>query len=329
MRPIHDKKEALVQMERVQPFSLLDVYDALSPELKKDYDVLKIGFNNSIDLYDHLSESLKNDKQVILMCLSNKANVRTYKQLKSEMKSDPDIIRTALKTDGSMLKYMSQEIKDNNEMVNLAVLTHGLALEHASDRLKRHWHTVSIALIQDISAIAFMDKEFLTRPEKVVSFRFADFLRISMFNVDSNDKLFKDIKTIKNNLLLNKDETYIKDILNQFTNHEDPHQSGWCSFVFQLDTDINDYQIDESVVNSELNFHFSYLLPHWPLNELKKLNKNVDKYDIDHQELKTTLHSLFEKEFVRRNIVKVNQKSTTKSNEILMKTQNRKRKLEF
>jgi hypothetical protein len=321
------KKEILEKIKDQNAFEILEFYENLNIEFKNDLDIVKAcSFGRG--LYDVLNETLQNNKEVILSIMEKRPTFDNYSKLKPEFKKDPDIIKVTLKSDGSFLEFLDQKVKNNKEMVKVAVSAYGPAIQYASDTLKNDWDVVSIALEENIHSIFYMGESYLEHPEKAIVYNFSGFICASE-KIKSNNPRHKSLETIKNNLLINKNKNYIQKIMNQFLNVEknsnEAHISGWKTFVNKIGDYVEtpEFKINPILdnLNKELRFHFSYLLPHWPLNVIHQLNKDLDT--TSNLEIKNLLQIIFKQELIRRKI----QDISLPKNE--NKTKKKNRKLNF
>jgi hypothetical protein len=314
MNKFYSKDEVVNKLRKIQTSDVLHTYQSLPETLQEDFDVLDVALSRDTRVFGSLKKDLQENKQVVLMALQYYCFF--YADLNENLKKDLEINKALLASDGSYLKEMSTEIKDDFDLVSLAVSSEGYALEYASERLRNNIDIVSKAFTNKILSIYFIGTQFLDHPEEIIQLNFAGFLTVSMQNIkpDPNDFQYIALTKINNALMLNKDQDFIENIKNIFMDTTNFEVSGWKDFISTLDQNLRKFQPDGFKVNNTLNFYFSYLLPHWSLNTIQKLDKDLNQNmnDINNPDLKSIFHTIFEKEYTRRHIVDIHQANKIK-----------------
>jgi len=125
-------------------------------ELKQDKDVIKAAVLNNRDAFRKIDTDYKSvlakDKPFFLDVLKENGLLLEYAS--DELKSDIEIVSTAITNNGLSIKYVDTFI-NNPSIIFMAISQNGMALEFASEELQNNFFIVLNAVLQNGFAIQF------------------------------------------------------------------------------------------------------------------------------------------------------------------------------
>lgn len=144
------------------------VYEQLSDNLKKDFQVLRIA-KEANQKQKHYETIVPNDFISKTSAYSVARRVRdgnqNFNKLSKDQKLHPFIIKAALNYDGMLLSKMSATVKSNKDLVLIAVKNNGMAIKYAHDSLKSDFDVVLSAALNFGHSLYYADKTMLQNKE--------------------------------------------------------------------------------------------------------------------------------------------------------------------
>ncbi|MBR3162320.1 MAG: DUF4116 domain-containing protein [Bacilli bacterium] len=133
------KKDKNIVLKAVG-YSGLALHDA-DESLKKDANVVLAAVEQNGNALAYANKELKDNRKIVLAAVSNKGSALQYAS--KELKNDKEIVLTAIKNDHSyssedrVLRYASKEQRKDKEVVLAAVKKYNDSFTYAADELKK------------------------------------------------------------------------------------------------------------------------------------------------------------------------------------------------
>jgi hypothetical protein len=116
---------------------------------------------------ENLGDKLKSNKEVVLTAVKQNGGALCYAS--ENLKNDKEVVLAAVKQDGDALRYASENLKNDKEVVLAAVKQQGHSLCHASENLNNDKEVVLAAVKQDGQSLYFASLKLKADREVVLA----------------------------------------------------------------------------------------------------------------------------------------------------------------